>query len=130
MNTFGQLKIKERCGMAGRCLVRRGIPFAKGELVSRETVTLIDADGNPVPCQNRVLQTFPNGDIRWLAVCFETRLQPKEEQSFSVRATAISEGNETPIATETENGYVLKNNASLCLEIEDNSVKSLSYQGN
>lgn len=38
MNTFGQLKIKERCGMAGRCLVRRGIPFAKGELVSRESV--------------------------------------------------------------------------------------------
>lgn len=129
MNTFGQLKIKERCTMSGSCLIRRGIPFAQGELSQNETVMVVDAHGNRIPSQNRILQTFPNGDIRWMAVSFETRLQAGEEQVFSVKSAPLTESSQVPVATLTENGYILKNNTSLCLEIVNHTVKSLSYQG-
>lgn len=50
--------------------VRCGLPIPEGELASPENASVIDSQGTPVPSQNRVMATWPDGSVKWLFLDF------------------------------------------------------------
>ncbi len=50
--------------------VRCGLPIPQGELISADNIAVLDADGRPVPSQNRITATWPDGSAKWIFVDF------------------------------------------------------------
>ncbi|MEY2877996.1 MAG: hypothetical protein RLZZ15_376 [Verrucomicrobiota bacterium] len=51
--------------------VRVGVPIPRGELVSPDHATILDASGASIPTQNRTLATWPDGSVKWLFLDFQ-----------------------------------------------------------
>lgn len=50
--------------------VRCGLPIPRSELDSAEHAVVEDLHGTPLPCQARVLATWPDGSVKWLFIDF------------------------------------------------------------
>lgn len=128
MRHLGRLTVKERTGKSGTAFFRRGIPFSSGELKAGEQLLLLDEKGYGVPVQCRVLQTFKNGDIKWMSAAFETELSENELREFIICSDTAEAGSQDVIAQQTGNTIVLCN-GRLRLEISDKRITSLSHNG-
>ncbi len=64
--------------------VRCGLPIPRGELAAAERVELLDAQGKPVPSQNRTLATWEDGSVKWLYLDFRHDFSVAAEGRYTV----------------------------------------------
>ena len=91
--------------------VETNVPFARGQLLSTEKLSIRSPDGKPVLAQFRPAQQWPDGSVRWLATAFEAAAGPGD---YTLR-----EG-DNPRATDMVSekpGAVVVNTGALTLEI-------------
>ena len=62
-----EIKIVEMAGVDRTCeYIRVAVPFARGETRPDEPMIVIDAAGQPQPCQTKPLKCWPDGSVKWL----------------------------------------------------------------
>ena len=74
------ITFKERSGIERiKEPVTVGIPFPKGALADKATVTLFDVKGDAVPLQTEVMAVWPDKSIKWLLCVDNLRCRVCEE---------------------------------------------------
>ncbi len=53
-------------------LVEVSVPFSRGQVQPNEKLMAVDAWDRPLPTEQRVLATWPDGSVRWLRLQFES----------------------------------------------------------
>lgn len=68
-----------------------GLPFPEGELNSSDNVRLLDAQGNEVPLQVKVLMKYPEinplgpNTIAWLLLDFQMDLEASQQETYTLQ---------------------------------------------
>lgn len=91
--------------------VETSVPFARGQLVSTEKLSIHSPDRKPAPAQFRTALKWPDGSIRWLAVAFEAVAGPGD---YTLREGDNPEA--TDMVSEVP-GKVVINTGALALSI-------------
>lgn len=64
--------------------VRWGVPFPKGRLASPETVRLLNATGQEIPCAVSASARWPDGSVKWLLLQFQVTINPQASVTYTV----------------------------------------------
>ena len=73
------LTVKELNGVAiNSYFARRGIPLPQGACSDISNLKLVDSDNNEILSEMEVLETYPDGSIKWFLTCFSVDLRPNE----------------------------------------------------
>ena len=98
--------------------VRRGIPFAEGEIMP--DTDLIVKDGNNIlPSDTQVIETYPDGSVKWLLVSFSVDLEENEKKTLYL-TNGSYKGNLSYNETTGE-----LSNGKISMTITDSGVKNL-----
>jgi len=65
-------------------LVTRGVPLPPGAIREPRQVSVVKADGRPLPAEGRVLQRRPDGSIEWVLMDILVPLKGQEKTSLFV----------------------------------------------
>lgn len=83
-----------------------GVPFPDGSLSDASHARLVDASGEPVPAQMRVMARWPESDdIRWLGVHFQGDPEGEFYVEFGEEPLAADLPADRPMLERTDAGY-------------------------
>ena len=120
--------LKESSGVSGPAFFRQGIPFAEGELINPESFYLTDADGNQPMLQREILQTYPDGSVRWMSVALTEELEAYETKPYFSLIGTHYRTQAAPIATEEDENIILSN-GSLSVFVTQSGISDIRYLG-
>lgn len=100
----GEIHLKnETLAVLDNYLVTRGVPLPPGKVDEPTQVSVVDADGNVLPSEGKVLQRRPDGSIEWLLLDLLVSLGPQEEKTVFIVPEAAAPGEvETPVTVKEE----------------------------
>lgn len=96
-----------------------GLPFSAGALWPKDGLAVTDSAGKSLPIQSRVLESHPDGSVRWLLLDFQGDLAHLRETTFTLskskknRECAV----ENPLKIEEQADSLLIDNGPLKVEI-------------
>lgn len=98
--------------------VRCGVPFPRGTLASANNVRLVDASGQAVPLQAKVLGTWDEGkSVRWLLVNFNAALDGRYTLQFGTAVTTAALKPPTPLTVSQNKDYIEVTTGGLKLHV-------------
>lgn len=86
------------------CPVEGGVPLPRGEVTSLLNLRLRSPRGEDWPFQPRVLESWPDGSIRWVGIHSEATLPPGQEAGFFLEYGPEVRSMEFPSALEIRDG--------------------------
>ncbi len=112
-----------------------GIPFKQGALSPQAPISVLDEKGRARPVQARVMETHPDGSVRWLLLDYQADFTPFRTTRCRLviggSAAPLSPG--THITMEEKEGSVLVNTGPLRFEVGANGrppLQKVWHQGN
>ncbi len=120
--------ISERTGHSGRELIRRGIPFAPGELTSPDDIYLKCTDGTIPTLQTEVMEKHKDGSIKWLSVAFMWDVEANKEYSFYFKfGKREATSSAMRVSSDGKNAEI--KNEYIVAKIGETGIASLSVDG-
>ena len=81
----GEIRLKnETVAAYPDYFLSRGVPLPPGEVHEPTQVSIVDAQGRPLPFEGAVLQRRPDGSIEWLLMDLIVSLAPEEKASLFI----------------------------------------------
>lgn len=119
------ITVSERNGVdCHNYLVRRGIPFAKGELYSDTTLCVIDGDSAWVTSTEEISK-HNDGSVHWLLVSFVINLDANEEKTLYLTNGVPKSGDLSCNSAEN-----IISNSSLAVVLNENNSCNIEVDGN
>jgi|GEM_PF-2982514 len=123
------LEVTERNGAAAyNQLIRRGIPFAAGELCDVEKIKLADEIGGQIAIQTKVMERYAeDGSVKWLSLAFLADLQANQQRTFYLRDHTAASSYPSDLTVTQDGNAVTVENANLKLVVEDDRIGELTF---
>lgn len=121
------ITVHERTGNSGKRFIRRGIPFADGELMNANNLRLVGEDGFSPKLQCEVTERYESGYIKWVTVSFMLDIEADKKYYFDIETNAVRSEEAGKVKKET--GGVMLDNGKMQLQTGKYGISSIIYNG-